>query len=342
MRRLALLALLGLAVAAQADSLDYLRLRAKSGVVQAVGPSALRELVGTHVLEIQGKVAGTCQSGAATMIVLQLADGETQAVGAKALPVWLADTDGPVRLLVRCERKAAGGVLTATFLSAAPELDVLPVEEAYWRGLAEARAKSASTATKFAARPGSRSIASRRGTTRGGIVGRIGGRSYAPPRGKDWVLPIAQVIDSYADFIRRYNPRLNPSQALSIAQSVVVLSKRYGIRDERLVMAVLIVESGFNPNAVSRTGAVGLGQLMPGTARGLGVQNSYNTVDNLSGAIRLLRSHLDAYGGDISLALAAYNAGAGAVRRHGGVPPYRETQNYVFKVTAIYRKLSGF
>lgn len=93
---------------------------------------------------------------------------------------------------------------------------------------------------------------------------------------------------------------------------------------------------------------MGLGQLMPETARSLGVSNAYDVTQNLYGTIRYISGHIDNYrtkSGDdfdsIVLALAAYNAGPGAVRRHGGVPPYRETQNYVRKVMAIYNQLCG-
>jgi soluble lytic murein transglycosylase-like protein len=110
-----------------------------------------------------------------------------------------------------------------------------------------------------------------------------------------------------------------------------------------------MVESGFNPNSVSRSGAMGLGQLMPGTARWMGVADPFDTTQNLYGSVKLLRQHLDKYrrqtGGEdfesLVLSLAAYNAGEGAVRRHGGVPPYRETQSYVRKVVGLYYKLAG-
>jgi soluble lytic murein transglycosylase-like protein len=108
-------------------------------------------------------------------------------------------------------------------------------------------------------------------------------------------------------------------------------------------MAVIACESNFNANAVSRVGAMGLGQLMPGTASGLGVGNAWDPRQNLEGSTRLLRSHianmsaagrppLDA----IKLALACYNAGAGAVRKYKGIPPYKETQTYVKRITRIY------
>jgi soluble lytic murein transglycosylase-like protein len=102
--------------------------------------------------------------------------------------------------------------------------------------------------------------------------------------------------------------------------------------DPELVRAVVSVESGFRRDAVSPKGAQGLMQLMPGTARALGVKDAFDPAQNLDGGTRHLRALIDRYGGDVKRALAAYNAGEGAVARHGGVPPYPETRAYVRKV----------
>jgi soluble lytic murein transglycosylase-like protein len=106
--------------------------------------------------------------------------------------------------------------------------------------------------------------------------------------------------------------------------------------DPNLVRAVVKVESNFNPNAVSRKGAMGLMQLMPSTARQLNVQNPFDPEQNVDAGVRHLKQLLESYGGDIKLTLAAYNAGAGAVARSSGVPRYAETQNYVRRITNIY------
>lgn len=100
-----------------------------------------------------------------------------------------------------------------------------------------------------------------------------------------------------------------------------------------LVRAVIQLESGFNPTAVSRKGALGLMQLMPATARELGVENPFHPAQNIRGGVAYLRRLLDLYDQDVTLALAAYNAGPGAVARYGDVPPYRETQEYVRRIT---------
>lgn len=108
-----------------------------------------------------------------------------------------------------------------------------------------------------------------------------------------------------------------------------------------LIKAVISVESDFNPRAVSRKGARGLMQLMPLTASELGVERIQDPWENIEGGARYLRERLDRFGGDLALALAAYNAGEAAVLRHGGIPPYPETERFVAEVLARYRALKA-
>jgi hypothetical protein len=117
----------------------------------------------------------------------------------------------------------------------------------------------------------------------------------------------------------------------------VEAARRHGLPPE-LVLAVVAVESGFRPDAVSPKGAQGLMQLMPATAGSLGVADAFDPAQNLDGGSRHLGQLLTVYDGDLTRALAAYNAGEGAVQRHGGVPPYRETRAYVKKVLQRYRQ----
>jgi soluble lytic murein transglycosylase-like protein len=114
---------------------------------------------------------------------------------------------------------------------------------------------------------------------------------------------------------------------------ITAAAKKHGI-DPALLAGLVKQESGFDPNAGSPAGARGLTQLMPATAAGLGVTNVLDPIQNLDGGAKYLRQQLDAFGGDVTRALAAYNAGPGAVQRYGGVPPYAETQNYVRIVQA--------
>src|SRR6202521_3255540 len=106
--------------------------------------------------------------------------------------------------------------------------------------------------------------------------------------------------------------------------------------DPNLVRAVIKVESNFNPNAVSRKGAMGLMQLMPQTARQLRVENPFDPQQNVDAGVRHLKQLMESYGGDVKLTLAAYNAGQGAVARSAGVPHFAETRNYVNRITQLY------
>ena len=145
----------------------------------------------------------------------------------------------------------------------------------------------------------------------------------------------------------RYGPKADPASNSSqsknaVRQHIQVAATRFGV-DSNLVDAVAWQESRYNPRARSTAGAVGVMQLMPGTAQQLGVRNPHDVEQNVVGGTAYLRKQLERFGNNVPLALAAYNAGPGAVIKYGGIPPYRETQNYVRQImqrlsaTSAYR-----
>jgi len=122
--------------------------------------------------------------------------------------------------------------------------------------------------------------------------------------------------------------QIGSNEDLIIENSIHQAARKYNL-PASLIRGVIRAESNFEVKAVSRAGAQGLMQLMPGTAKALGVENPFDIEQNIDGGARYLRKMLDSFGGDIKVALAAYNAGPKAVEKHGGVPPYDETQGYV-------------
>jgi soluble lytic murein transglycosylase-like protein len=292
---------------------DYLKLRKQNGITQSVGEEALETFVGTRVMEVRGVAKGTMRvSNGPLTILLEKTNGETLFINCpNGAPDWLNSNETPARMIIKAERSSPNAEIQADLLAAAPESQIAPLEHT-----SQARSKHLSY--------------------RGG---------FAHTTGYD--VSANSAVPIYAHFIMNRNRRLSEEEAQRIAVGVIGYSLKFGV-DARLIMAMVMVESGFNPNARSRTGAMGLGQLMPGTAAGMGVSDAYDSIDNLYGTVRLIRGHLENYQrqtgqeyDSLVLALAAYNAGPGAVSRHGGVPPYRETQNYVRKVIGIYEALCG-
>lgn len=152
-------------------------------------------------------------------------------------------------------------------------------------------------------------------------------------RNKDTSLNLATVSKGKYGKISRYAKANKKKYAPYIAHA----AKKYRV-SEKLLHAVILAESAYNPNAVSSAGAVGLMQLMPATARRYGVTNRNDPKQNISGGARYLRDLLKMFNSNLSLAVASYNAGEGAVKKYNNsIPPYKETRNYVKKVLAFYK-----
>lgn len=316
-RTLVLLALATFVASASAQSLsDYFKLRSKYGIKAAAGEAALNSFVGSRIVEIKCTVKGSFSVNGKQALYVERPGGGADVIDASNAPDWLEGNSVPARLIVTASRESETSELKAKLIAAAPEATVEQVDE-------EVR-QAAEIAAKTRRSHGSRYVASQT-------------RVYAP----------SEILGQYAAFVHKQNPRLGNAQSWNIAGDILRYSNEFGV-DPRLIVAMVMCESGFDPRSTSHTGAMGLGQLMPGTAKWMGVTNAYDTSQNLFGTIKLVHTHLTEYQrktGDRDwsqmLMLAAYNAGEGAVSRAGGIPPYRETQNYVRKVSRLYNALRG-
>jgi soluble lytic murein transglycosylase-like protein len=153
--------------------------------------------------------------------------------------------------------------------------------------------------------------------------------AYAPSGGYS-----SSYVSSYQYSMRPIYLGLHPNEK-AFEPYINDIAREHGV-DPRLVKAVIRAESAFNQSAVSPKGAMGLMQLMPGTAMDMGVQDPYHPIQNLRGGIGYLKEMLRLFNNDLILALAAYNAGPNAVKQYGGVPPYEETRQYIQRVLQYY------
>lgn len=322
----------------------YLKTRKTHKIKGATPIAGLELAVGTRVLEVEGVVVGSVAVGEERSILMEIEPGRSIVIQMGEAHGWLTRGQMRIRAIVQVRRESDLVTPTYRLLDA-----VFASTVAKWE--AQERARQQQQQAQRASQP----KPSARPPARGGSVSsrtRSPNPSQRSQPAPDWDTFRANLhlyVPEYARFIRSRNPRLSPQQADQIAWAILRFSAHYGV-DPRFIVAIVLVESGFNPSATSRKGAAGLGQLMPGTARGLGVVDPYDPIQNLNGTVKLVRGHLEKYWaqtGDpngwehVVLALAAYNAGSGAVRKHGGVPPYRETQNYVRKVIQVYKQLCG-
>lgn len=328
MRRLILLlALVSTASLGSAQTIaQYLQLRSSLGIVQPTDMATLDTIIGDRVIEVSTIVKGSFKVDNRGSLMIGRPDGGTDVVDCPTIPDWMVGTETKARLLLRVTRQDESSEMKAELLGAAPE-DLVASHDK----------QPAQKSTKSASRRRSSLLLSSRSAPR---LAR-----------SNWTVPKDEAVTWYAKCIVGYNPRLTDEEAIGIAKGVIDRSLectgQYKV-DARLIMAMISVESHFNPSATSRKGAQGLGQLMPGTAQGLGVGNAYDTQQNLYGMVKLVASNLAKYRAAVGdedqatrLAVAAYNAGNGAVAKYGGIPPYAQTQNYVVKVMSTYYAFLG-
>jgi len=329
LQRIAILVVLlsvTLSMPAWTSSVDkYVALRKDLGVTNRSLPTVAAspsEFVG-KVVEIRGSVTGVVSGDGGGRLILASSSGQHYILSCDTLPD-LPTGQPKIAVLALVGEGSSVGLSDLRLVDWCFEWELRAREDAEARRVSAAKPAGIQTSQRPPARK------EKRPTSRG----------YS----------LRDIFSAYRRAIASFNPRLSSSQVDRITNAILTFSARYGV-DPRLVVAVVLAESRFRPWATSPKGAMGLGQLMPGTARGLGVQNPYDPEENLAAAIRLIRSHLDkmsgkaAYGeltwSDLALALACYNAGPGAVKKYGGVPPYRETQGYIRRVITYYKRLCG-
>jgi soluble lytic murein transglycosylase-like protein len=297
-----------------------------------------------RVVEFSATVSGQVASGSDRTVLLQIGQQSLAATLPDSLrqAMWI-EVDRPIRVLFSVDPHAKDSV---RMIAAAPDGEVVAAE----RQEAEEAASRASMPSRSMAysRTGDRETVAGVGASddAAGTYNDDGGHPSAalPARAR-------AVFGAYHAAIRKFNHRLSAEDVDTITNSVLYFSDQNDV-DPRLIIAMIIAESDFNIYSRSHTGAMGLGQLMPETARNMGVTDPYDPEQNIAASVRILREHLDKYGGapkdagkipyeQIRLIMAAYNAGPGAVKKYHGVPPYRETQRYVERVASLYREMCG-
>lgn len=349
-RLLVVLSVLLLASGAFAQTLnDYLIARKKAEISAPTKIKDIGSFIGEKTFEIRGLVNGVMETTDKTLLNVKDSKGDADLfIYAKECPSWLKSTNTSARMLVKITRESELSGPKTELIMAVSEMSM-----ALWETENEARIKADAEAAKKRAEAEAKAKARTQGSSTSRSSTRMPGN--LPSTASSMVgrtepganVDIMPVLPAYTNFILSRNKNLGQARAQDIAYVILDKSVRYGV-DPRLTMSLVMCESNYNPNARSHAGAMGLGQLMPGTARMLGVSNPYDIEQNVDGAVRYLREQLDTFvkktGSEsegLVLALAAYNAGPGAVRKHGGVPPYKETQNYVRKVLTAYKQLLG-
>ena len=291
-----------------------------------------------QTVEASGSVVGEADTSTSKLLILQVQNVSVD----MAVPASLASTTSwlstgsVLRVLLRVPTagQAEEDRSMLRLIAAAPEADV----EALERQVAQNEAYRPSEARRFGRDQGFEPSRSATFSTEGLVPG------HPTLALSDDAL---RVYPYYRAAIARFNRRLTDDQIDAITSGILRDSSDCHI-DPRLIIAMIIAESGFNPYSTSPKGAMGLGQLMPGTAAGMGVTNAYDTYQNIWAAVHILSGNVDKFGGEkdgvvplntLLLTMAAYNAGGGAVAKYHGIPPYRETQRYVRKVATIYAEL---
>jgi soluble lytic murein transglycosylase-like protein len=298
-----------------------------------------------RTFEVSGTLNGHVRGESGVVFMLTLKDGQAITLSAPARDqnMVIRGASSSLRVLVRVRDSALGNVAPLETLAIADEAEVRyrerVAEEQAARAQARREAAQRRSTTTYAVRGSGVRVRPMAGTT-----ARLSAMALK------YLSPEAQSIyPAYAGFISRWNKRLSADQVDAIAVSILYFAERHRV-DPRLIVAMIIAESDFRPETTSHKGAMGLGQVMPDEARAFKLTNPYDPIQNVRVSVNMLRMKLDMFKESgappgqlsmrqIALAMAAYNAGAGAVKKYGGIPPYRETQRYVQRILNLYRSL---
>jgi soluble lytic murein transglycosylase-like protein len=369
----------GAARASEDPTTQYLATRRASNWRRDVTPEIIAKDPMAYAgitLEIEGKLLGIMQSDEASpSIALSTNDYGTIHLRMSRRPDWL-DAGSRVRVLViipplnsEYENVVVGlpemevlAVATASEVSAIEmrELQKMKRVQKISAAKPHATTPSALAFSKATSQPSIATPPRMKRTERAGssLSSRSSNARAASNKGKTLQQIVAEglsaegarVFPMYKNFIANHNKRLTEQKAGDIAYAVLKFSEKMDM-DPRLMVALIIAESDFRPEITSSAGAMGIAQLMPDEVQRLGLTNPYDPVQNIAGSVFLLKERLNKYSGSgdfkdanmqhIILAIASYNAGMGAVKKYNGVPPYRETQNYVRKIEQIYRQLTA-
>lgn len=335
----------------QSPTDQYLAQRRASGWMQGSYVSSSRgfRIPPDVPFELDGRLTGILAGDdEEAILILALPDNSTVRLTISIQPTWL-HSGSTVRVLATVSKADAEGVLSGippmTVIAVASATDIALREARWFEERLRAEARWMEAERRVAPAPIKRTSAGKSSiipTPKPGTVGSIARlRAALSPKSQ-------AVFASYKGYIKRHNKRLSDAQADQITYGILRFSEEYDL-DPRLAIATVVAESDFRITETSHKGAMGLIQLMPDEVRRLKLSNPYDPVQNLAGGIYLIKERLNKYSksndfdkandNHLALALASYNAGMGAVRRWGGIPPYRETQGYVRKIMKLYREL---
>lgn len=308
-----------------------------------------------QTIELEGTIPGLSPSPEGGAVIIFRTQGAgTLTLRMSSVPTWLqpgalvralcivttGPSDGTVIGLPEMEILAVASAVDISALEARWQQERTQRERARLEAVQEAQRRQSAIPARA---PQRATLSARSPSLKKTVV-------IAPARYSDLSPGARAVFPAYRSFIKNHNKRLSEKQADEITYAILRYSEELDM-DPRLIVATVIAESDFKVQERSHAGAMGLIQLMPDEVRRLKLTNPYDPIQNLAGGIFLLKERLNKYSKSSSfsdaslehiiLTLASYNAGEGAVRKYGGVPPYRETRGYVKRITALFRELTG-